>query len=152
LNNYEPQGRNNMAYKLEDDDAYSLRSYPRQQAATPVTQRRETPLSRGRRTPVKREENIFITGNGYEKPSTPGERKVDDNYSKYDDTLSINQIYNKNLDRIRLLNNIEDNLFNYNTTELKKMGNIFEGEKYVDVDKHDNFDEFLKKLNNIKNY
>ena len=125
-----------MAFKLEDD-SISLRSYPRNDNRIA--------------TPAKKQETFFITGNKYEKPSTPSERKLDDNYSRYDDNLSINQIYNKNLDRMRLLNNIEDNLYNYNNSELKKMGNIFEGEKYMDLDKQDNFDEFLKKLNNIKN-
>jgi hypothetical protein len=145
-------GRNNMALKL-DEDSISLRSYPRGKENDNVS----VALSRkhsGRPEQQPRnfnKENIFITGNKYEKPSTPmSENKNYDNYSKYDDNLSINQVYNKNLERMRMLNNIEDNLYNYNNTELKKIGNIFEGEKYVDLDKQDNFDEFLKKLNNIK--
>jgi hypothetical protein len=119
-----------MAFKIEDD-SISLRSYnnTRNDSVRP------------------KKESLFITGNNYEKPSTRDGKKEDDNYSRYDDNLSINQIYNQNLKRIRHLNNIEEDL--YNNSEFKKVGNKFEEEKYVNLDKHNNFDEFLNKLNNI---
>jgi hypothetical protein len=136
-----------MAFKLEDD-SISLRSY--QEPKFDNDNGRRQGRGGNRVDSGLNKETIFITGNDY-KPSTPSERKCPDDYSRYDDNLSINQIYNKNLDRIRMLNNIEDNLYNYKHSELKKMDNIM-GEKHFDLDRQDNFDEFLGKLNNIKNY
>lgn len=63
-----------------------------------------------------------------------------------DDNLSIHQLYNKNLERLRYLNNVEDDVFNFGTKKGKT-------ENYFDLDKRslkdENIDEFLNKLNNI---
>lgn len=71
-----------------------------------------------------------------------------------DDTLSINQIYNKNLERLRFLNKLEDNIYNFSTKEYDNIaGNIDNYDNKRDFNyqfkKSYNFDDFMSKLNNL---
>lgn len=115
----------------------------------------------------------FVSLRSYhrEKPNKEHKPKHDDIQSYMDedieknknklnsDHLSINQIYNKNLDRLRYLNNVEDDV--YISHRKKPYADIAESEepneKYIDLDnksmKSHNYDDFLGKLNNMnKNY
>ena len=63
--------------------------------------------------------------------------KININLETEDDAFEINRIYNKNLERLRFLNDMENNLGSKNDRDLIT-NNMIE---------KDNFDDFIKKLN-----
>ena len=88
-------------------------------------------------------------------------RKVNEDIEKNkyilkEENLSVNQIYNKNMDRLKYLNNLEND--NYNLKDLNKFGiDSHHNDKYPTRDGErnienpdDNYDDFLNKISNLK--
>ena len=69
-----------------------------------------------------------------------------------DENLEVNKIYNKNMDRIRFLNEIEgkinqDNGYNYGNSYNNKSGNTLEEINKNLLNNKENFDDFINKIN-----
>ena len=68
------------------------------------------------------------------------------------ENLEVNKIYNKNMDRIRFLNEIEgkinqDNGYNYGNSYNNKSGNTLEEINKNLLNNKENFDDFINKIN-----
>ncbi|MCQ2820047.1 MAG: hypothetical protein MJ252_22500 [archaeon] len=144
--NLESFGRGNINSDTQKSNDYSTpinfdnpRRTPMREIRTP----NKTPIS----TPSGKRNNMSIEDN-FKKDI---QSSINNNIRDLDDGhLEVNQIYNRNLERLRFLNEIESNLNMSNNNSSGYEGNYGGSTGYS----KDNFDDFINKINStcVPNY
>ncbi len=117
-----------------------------------------------RKKDIKNE--LQYSNDSYSKKNYGFNQKVEEDLEKnkfllHEENLTINQIYNKNLDRLKYLSGLEVDLVDNDRKGMKKEENLYrnnnndmyptrDGEDSVPYKVQDNFDDFLNKIDSLK--